>query len=149
MVKDLTEAAALLKDYDPVCGVHDAAFYEEVNDDGFYTARNTRLNYYAVEAILAQVYMWSGSEDHKKLALPICEELIAKLAAGVNIQLSSDYTFLLNFSSPATLNRSNASLINESLFAIDVNKLDQKWQISSILHIMLPTIMPYTCHQSK
>ena len=126
LVKDLTEAAALLKDYDPVCGVHDAAFYEEVNDDGFYTARNTRLNYYAVEAILAQVYMWSGSEDHKKLALPICEELISKLAAGVNIQLSSDNTFLLNFSSPATLNRSNASLINESLFAIDVNKLDQK-----------------------
>lgn len=83
------------------------------------------------------------------MALPICEELISKLAAGVNIQLSSDYTFLLNFSSPATLNRSNASLINESLFAIDVNKLDQKWQISSILHIMLPTIMPYTCHQSK
>lgn len=26
LVKDLTEAAALLKDYDPVCGVHDAAF---------------------------------------------------------------------------------------------------------------------------
>ena len=52
--------------------------------------------------------------------------MIEKLSDGVNIQLRSDNTFLVNFATPATLNRSNASLINESLFAIDVNKLDQK-----------------------
>ena len=126
LVKDLTDAAALLKDYDPVCVQHDAAFYDEVNDDGFYTARNSRLNYYAVEALLAQVYMWEGSVESKQLALPICEDLIGKLSTGVSIQLSSDNTFLLNFSTPATLNKTNASLVNESLFAIDVNKLDQK-----------------------
>jgi len=126
LIKDLTDAADLLKDYDPACGKHDASFYEEVNDDGFYTARNTRLNYYAVEALLAQVYLWDGSEANKQLALPICNELIEKLSDGVNIQLRSDNTFLVNFATPATLNRSNASLINESLFAIDVNKLDQK-----------------------
>lgn len=126
LVKDLTDAAALLNDYDPVCDKHDAAFYEEVNDDGFYTARNSRLNYYAVEALLAQVYMWEGSKESKQLALHICEDLIGKLSGGVSIQLSNDNTFLLNFATPATLNRANASLINESLFAIDVNKLDQK-----------------------
>ncbi len=126
LVRDLTDAADLLKDYDPVCGKHDAAFYEEVNDDGFYTARNSRLNYYAVEALLAQVYMWEGSEESKRLALPICEDLIGKLSDGVSIQLSSDNTFLLNFATPATLNRANASLVNEALFAIDVDKLDQK-----------------------
>ena len=126
LTSDLTNALDLLKDYDPVCGTHDAAFYANVNDDGFYSTRNNRLNYYAVKALLAQVYMWEGSSESLDKALPICEELIGKLADGVSIRFDNSNTFLLTLSDPGTLNKQNASLVNEALFAVSINNLDQK-----------------------
>lgn len=126
LTSDLTNALDLLKDYDPVCGTHDAAFYANVNDDGFYSTRNNRLNYYAVKALLAQVYMWEGSSESLAKALPICEELIGKLADGVSIRFDNSNTFLLTLSTPGTLNKQNASLVNEALFAVSINNLDQK-----------------------
>lgn len=123
LIQDLTDAAALMKDYDPVCGTHDADYYAEVNEDEFYSIRNTRLNYYAVEALLAQVYMWEGSTDSKTKALAICEELIDKLADGANIRFDSNNTFFLSTATPATLTTSTASLANESLFMLNINDL--------------------------
>ena len=128
LVKDLNASLELLKDYDPVCGKHDVAYYENVNDDGFYATRNNRLNYYAVEALLAQVYMWEGSSSSLSSALTLCNDIIGALGDGVSIRFDNSNTFIVNFSTPATLNRANASLINEALFAISVNDLDTKMQ---------------------
>lgn len=123
LVKDLTDATALLKDYDPVCGTHDETYYAEVNEDEFYSTRNTRLNYYAVEALLAQVYMWEGSTDSKTKALAICEELIGKLGSGANIRFDSNNTFFLSTATPATITAATASLANEALFMLNANDL--------------------------
>ncbi len=128
LVNDLKASLELLKGYDPVCGEHDAAYYENVNEDGFYATRNNRLNYYAVEAILAQVYMWEGSSSSLSSALTLCNDIINAVGDGVSIRFDNSNTFIVNLSTPATLNRSNASLINEALFAISVNNLDNKMQ---------------------
>lgn len=127
---DLTQSIDLLKDYDPACGVHDKAYYTDVNSDGFYNRRNTRLNYYAVEALLAQVYMWEGSADSRQKALALCNDIIDKLGGGRTIiwksdRGGSDNTFVLNLSTAASLSNATSSLIGEALFAENVNNLSQ------------------------
>ena len=67
MIKDLTDALGLLDD-EPITGKHPADYYEALNDDGFFSDRSFRLNYYAVKALLARVYMWEGSDASIALA---------------------------------------------------------------------------------
>ena len=61
IVKDLTDALGLLDD-EPITGKHPADYYDALNDDGFFSDRTFRLNYLAVKALLARVYMWEGSD---------------------------------------------------------------------------------------
>ena len=67
VIKDLTDALGLLDD-EPITGKHPADYYEALNDDGFFSDRSFRLNYYAVKALLARVYMWEGSDASIALA---------------------------------------------------------------------------------
>lgn len=67
VIRDLTDALSLLND-EPITGVHPADYYEALNDDGFYSDRTFRLNYFAVKALLARVYMWEGSDASIGLA---------------------------------------------------------------------------------
>lgn len=76
LLADLTEAAALLKDEDPVTGVHEQSYYDAIDENGFYKTRNLRLNYFAVRGLMARIYMWEGSSASKKLALEAAEEVI-------------------------------------------------------------------------
>ncbi len=61
MLRDLTDALGLLDD-EPITGKHPADYYDALNDDGFFSDRTFRLNYFAVKALLARVYMWEGSD---------------------------------------------------------------------------------------
>lgn len=63
VIDDLTAAAALLKDADPVIteGVRHVASPEGVNDLYY---RQYRLNYYAVKALLARAYLWKGDKPN-------------------------------------------------------------------------------------
>lgn len=76
LTADLDEAASLLREEDPITGNHDWSYYEDVNADGYYNWRNLHLNYYAVRALQARVYLWEGSESSKQLALEAAEEVI-------------------------------------------------------------------------
>lgn len=69
-VTDLLEAADLLKPYDPIVK------YGVVNDNEelFLNFRNIRLNYYAVKALLARVYLYRGDKPN---ALEAAKEVIA------------------------------------------------------------------------
>lgn len=64
VIKDLEDAADLLKDVDPIIteGVKDGV----VSDDGLesydMSYRQLRLNYYAVKALLARAYLWKGDK---------------------------------------------------------------------------------------
>jgi len=57
LVKDINDALECLKD-DPVRGKVRDDFEATINADGFWNDRAKRLNYYAVEALLARVHLW-------------------------------------------------------------------------------------------
>lgn len=64
IIADLTEAASLLKDSDPIIteGIRDT----ETEDNGVasydMSFRQLRLNYYAVQGLLARAYQWTGDK---------------------------------------------------------------------------------------
>ena len=59
VINDLTDAADLLREYDPILtnGVQGAF------DDYFLQNRNLRLNYYAVQGLLARAYLYKGDNE--------------------------------------------------------------------------------------
>lgn len=67
VIKDLTDALELLDD-EPITGKHPEDYYDALNDDGFFNDRTFRLNYFAVKALLARMYMWEGSNASIALA---------------------------------------------------------------------------------
>ncbi len=77
IIADLEEALQLLQ-IDPVTKLHDAAYYNGVNIDGFFNNRQQRFNYYAASLLLARVYMWEGSSESigkaRTLALKVINE---------------------------------------------------------------------------
>lgn len=66
IMADLNDAAALLKDSDPIIteGIKDT----ETEDNGVasydMSFRQLRLNYYAVQALIARAYMWMGDKPN-------------------------------------------------------------------------------------
>lgn len=64
IIRDLKDAEALLSEYDPVItsGVGDIVLVDDGTSayDSYY--RQIRLNYYAVEAMLARAYLWKGDK---------------------------------------------------------------------------------------
>ena len=64
IIADLNEASNLLKDSDPI--ITEGVKNEIPVDDGVtsyeYSYRQLRMNYYAVQALLARVYLWMGNK---------------------------------------------------------------------------------------
>lgn len=123
ILKDLTEAELLLKDYDPVCGVHDASYYKEVNEDGWYDYRNFHLNYYAVKALKAQVYLWHGEIDKAEAEAMAVINAIGK---GKRLTLAKQPTFILKLMTVSEVNEPNYSMVNETLFGLSVHQLGMR-----------------------
>ena len=83
IINDLTDALGLLDD-EPITGKHPADYYDALNDDGFFSDRTFRLNYFAVKALLARVYMWEGSDASIALAR---QEALDVIREGERLQL--------------------------------------------------------------
>ena len=64
VIRDLKDAASLLKDSDPVIteGVKDGVLSDDGMDTYDWSYRQLRLNYYAVQALLARAYLWMGNK---------------------------------------------------------------------------------------
>ena len=64
ILEDLLEAERLLQPYDPIIsqGVVKETQFDPIRD--FYTNRNYRMNYYAVKAMQARVYLWIGDRPN-------------------------------------------------------------------------------------
>jgi hypothetical protein len=60
--KDLDEAISLLEE-DPVRGNASAEFMANANADGFWDARDKRMNYFAAKALKARVLLFRGEPD--------------------------------------------------------------------------------------
>lgn len=106
MHKDINEALALLTE-DPIYAnpARPAGYYAEANRTGFYNNRQQRMNYYAVKALQARVFLWEGGDENTAKAAQAAGEVIARgparllsdpaLAATDRI-LSSEQLFSLN-----------------------------------------------------
>lgn len=79
IISDLTEAASLLKGYDPIIteGVKDVVTEDNGVSNYDMSFRQYRLNYYAIQALLARAYMWTG--DKAKAYNIATEEIINKI----------------------------------------------------------------------
>jgi hypothetical protein len=120
ILKDLTEASVLLKDYDPITGLHDASFYETCNEEGFFNDRTLRMNYYAVRALQARVYLWQGGSENLEKALEAAEEVIA--AVGNGLRQDEMYTYCY-FLTPESLNAARTSMSVENVFGLNVSDM--------------------------
>lgn len=76
--RDLNEAASLLKDYDPIISEGTKDMVTEDNGVSSYDMafRHLRLNYYAVQGLLARAYLWIG--DKPNAYRTAMEEVIEK-----------------------------------------------------------------------
>ena len=100
IIRDLNEAAQLLKGSDPIVTKREIT---ESVDNGYLINRQLHLNYYAVKALEARVYMWI--ENYSK-ALEAAEEVIgsdafdwsklSNLQAGYDKCLADEHLFALN-----------------------------------------------------
>ena len=100
VLNDLLAAETLLKGADPI--VTGRTITESI-DNGYLINRQLHLNYYAVKAIEARVYMWMGKYDE---ALAAANEVInsgqfewatvANLQAGYDRCLATEHLFALN-----------------------------------------------------
>lgn len=106
--KDILEALELLKE-DPVYPntQRPENYYTEINRNGFYNDRNFRMNYYAAKALQSRVLSWQGKKEAAALA---AEEVI-----------QSSFVRLFDGETPGASNR---TLIEENLFALDVEQLN-------------------------
>jgi len=123
ILSDLNLAASELKDYDPITGKHPTSYYAEVNEDGYWKNRTLHLNYYAVKALLARIYLWEGSDDSKTKALSDAEEVIGALAKGIRMDDMTTYCYLLDAQS---VDNTTTSMASENLFGLDITDLTSK-----------------------
>lgn len=116
VIRDLDEAAQLLKDVDPVIteGVKDGV----VSDDGLesydMSYRQLRLNYYAVEALLARAYLWKG--DKTKTYDIVKNEIISKSET----EALTVFPWMSKSDIQATINKEQADMLfsKEVLFGL-------------------------------
>jgi starch-binding outer membrane protein, SusD/RagB family len=128
VINDLTEAAALLKDADPIIteGVR-ASNNPNGANDLYY--RQYRLNYYAVKTLLARAYLWK--QDAPKAYQEVQEVLTGTLNPAKMIfplgvvnpnAIPSDFDHMIRNEVMFSLYRVNRNLIYTSFFSPDLAK---------------------------
>ena len=110
MLKDVQEAAVLLQE-DPVYPntSRPANYYTNVNIDGFYNNRNSRMNYYALKALEARIYTWMNGPANMQKAAQAAREVI-----------NNGFASLINASNSNNADRSFAA---EHIFHLEVYSL--------------------------
>lgn len=126
IAEDLKNAIELLKS-DPIIKDNDPELIKIINIDGFFDKRNMRINYYAARAILAQVYMWEGSNTSFVEAKKLLEDIVADNSRG-NIFPFVNSGFEANF-----------TMAEEHVFSLNVIKLREYSSKSFILNFAATT----------
>ncbi|MBQ9363926.1 MAG: RagB/SusD family nutrient uptake outer membrane protein [Bacteroidaceae bacterium] len=100
VVQDLLAAEALLLKADPIVTGREI---EENTDNGYLYNRQLHLNYYAVKALQARVYMWMGEYGKALEAANVVIAsdkfpwaTVANLQAGYDRSLATEHLFALN-----------------------------------------------------
>ena len=79
LLKDLTEAIALLEKADPIIE-NGVMFSDDTADGNALRYRQSRMNYYAARALLARAYLWFGDKPN---AYAAAKELLADVGETV------------------------------------------------------------------
>ena len=100
VLEDLKAAEELLAKSDPIVTGREIT---EANDNGYLMNRQVHLNYYAVKALEARVYLWMGDYDHAlEAANTVIDSgqfewaTVANMQAGYDRCLASEHLFALN-----------------------------------------------------
>ena len=100
VIEDLNAAEALLLKADPIVTGREIT---EANDNGYLMNRQVHLNYYAVKALQARVYMWTGDYAHAlEAAKTVIDSnkfpwaTVQNMQAGYDRCLASEHLFALN-----------------------------------------------------
>lgn len=110
LISDIDSAVRYLGE-DPIRELNDDSYYKEVNTDGFYNNRDKRMNYFAVKALAARVYMWRGNAECRTKAFALANEVIEKAPFKWIDQL------VINNPVPG---QQDLTFSTEQLFALDV-----------------------------
>ena len=102
---------------DPVRGIKGEEYYKNSNGDGFFNDRNKRMNYFAVKAVLARVYLWEGSPANKAKALTIAENIIKEVPKDV-ISWIRDKDITNSY-----MANNDLTFSTEQLFVLDIKKM--------------------------
>lgn len=136
LLTDLNEAEKCLEEHDPIltASIKDLSTLEVAKDDNFLCDRQMRMNYYAVCALKARVYLWIGNKSE---ALKYAQKVIeAKDSNGTEIFrlgnstdcangdliLSSEHIFNLN-----VYNLSDFKISAANTFYTNSNTLRNFW----------------------
>jgi hypothetical protein len=128
IIKDLTDAMALLENEDPVTKVHPDTYYDNVNSEGFYDNRQQRFNYYATALLLARVYLWEGSSSSLSKALPLANKVISDaesreiISWTTSTSVTSD--IIMKSEHLMSLNTQNLSQITPIFFLVQILATD-------------------------
>ncbi len=100
VIEDLKAAEALLQKADPIVTGREIT---EANDNGYLMNRQVHLNYYAVKALQARVYMWTGDYTQAlEAAKTVIDSnkfpwaTVQNMQAGYDRCLASEHLFALN-----------------------------------------------------
>lgn len=100
VLKDLLDAESLLAASDPIVTGREIT---EGDDNGYLINRQLHLNYYAVKALEARVYMWMGDYDNALKAANVVVDSnkfpwanVADLQSGTDRVLAGEHLFALN-----------------------------------------------------
>ena len=100
VLQDLNAAEALLKGSDPIVTGREIT---EANDNGYLINRQLHINYYAVKALQARVYMWTGEYDKAmEAANNVIESnrfewaTVSNMQAGYDRTMATEHIFALN-----------------------------------------------------
>ena len=114
---DINEALKCLAD-DPIIGSHDESYYADINLDGFWNDRTKRMNYYAVKALQARLYMWMKDyTEAEKAANAVISSNAFPWAQLSVVSLGHDYAFATE--QIFALNNINLSNLSDTYFAIN------------------------------
>lgn len=128
LMKDLDEAAALLREYDPIVSDGHLDELKEVNVDGYYKKRNLKLNYYAVRALQARAAMWFGTPEAVDKAFEAASEVVAASDGNSMVKNAKVIDTSIRLQQAHEISINNCSFATEALFALDVPKLDDYTQ---------------------
>ncbi len=117
MIKDFEDAIELLEK-DPIYVDNTGSDYDLVNINGFYNYRQMRINAFAAKAMLAQVYMWEGSDESLTEAQKLCADIIEYNKANNIFEwvVGSEYETELDLSPEHLFGVNNINLSSVSVF---------------------------------